>query len=168
MNNPLLDNISERRFQPKKLVLPLLIAIVLTLGFITAAYVFRIWPFVTNDVLVTPTAKTSSQATQVKAAKTPDLIAVAPPETIASGGTSTILIRTKVDTKEQGDCTLTIVKDDFSVILTNSTKSIKGQTGCLDWNIGSGSIKPGEYKMTTEFVSTSGKITKSEDTVTFK
>lgn len=60
------------------------------------------------------------------------------------------------DTKEQGDCTLTLENESVSYEYESSTKTAKNATGCLPWNVSASNIQPGKYKITTHFESASG------------
>ena len=58
----------------------------------------------------------------------------------------------KFKTTEQGDCTLTISNKTNSVTYVNSTKGLSKEfTGCLNWNIDTKSIPPGDYDVNVVF-----------------
>lgn len=74
-------------------------------------------------------------------------------------------ITTNIETKEQGDCTITLKNDTSTFTLTNSTKGVEGRTGCLDWNIGTASLPKGKYDVTIQFVGEKDKFTTNQSIV---
>jgi hypothetical protein len=66
----------------------------------------------------------------------------------------------RIDTKEQGDCTLTLSRNGKAMqTFTSSTKDIEGATGCLQWNVSTEGMEKGVYDMTVEFKGTNDNAT---------
>lgn len=147
----------------KIIVIILLIALIIC-GYLAVANVARLWPF----QLKNETASTLKSPEQLKAPEPKRNITLVTPSIQQVNGVETLIVKTKVDTDEQGDCALTLANDKTAITLPNSTKDIDGKTGCLDWNINASQIKAGRYDLKIEFVSESKELSILEESLTIK
>lgn len=147
-----------------KLIIVILLVALLISGYLAVANVARLWPF----QLKNETASTLTPPKQLEAPKPKRNITLVAPSIQQIDGVDTLVVKTKVETNEQGDCTLTLTNDKTAISLPNSTKGIDGQTGCLDWNINASQIKTGRYDLKIEFVSESKELSILEESITIK
>jgi len=131
-----LDNITST--QKISFIVTAILVVGLTL-YGTTAYMLNMWPF----------AQKTSQTQLKPPAANPKMTMVKP---TVDTKTDVLHTDTVIETKEQGDCKLTLTSGDNVYTLTNSTKGLKDRTGCLDWNIGTGNIVPGEYDVEVKFI----------------
>ncbi len=56
-----------------------------------------------------------------------------------------------IQTKEQGDCFLTLSNDKNTYVVKNSSVGVEHAVGCLQWNVSTDGMAAGEYDLTVEF-----------------
>jgi|GEM_PF-3484739 len=114
----------------------LVVGIIVLYG--AAAFAFHFWPFSVQTKTESSNTKKSAKISMQKPTINPT--------------TKVLYASTTIDTKEQGKCTITLTSESNRYVLQNSTENIEGKTGCLEWNIGTGSIPPGDYDVKIDFV----------------
>ncbi|MDB5165808.1 MAG: hypothetical protein JWM00_698 [Candidatus Saccharibacteria bacterium] len=116
-------------------VVSVVAAIVVLYGL--ASFALGLWPFNTAQTSETTPSKSS-----------PKISMQAP---VIDPSTKVLHTSTTIDTKEQGSCTLTLSNEKNKYVLKNTTEGVSGKSGCLDWNIGTGSILAGDYDVSISF-----------------
>lgn len=137
-----LTNISKAQ-KTTLIVLSVLIVAVAVYG--AAAFTTRSWPFSGSTELQTK-----------EPAKNPAMTISKP---VVDVEKKILKIDNNVATTQQGTCKLTMSNKENTYILTNSTEGVEGESGCLDWNIGTGSIPAGTYDVEIKFIGKSQTAT---------
>ena len=114
------------------------------IGYGAAAYANVWWPF----------SATTTEQNNPKVNKEKQIPAIAPAQIakpFVNEKTNILDVSSLIETKEQGDCTLTISNKENSYQFKNSTVGVENNTGCLQWSIGTQSIEKGLYNVTLFF-----------------
>ena len=141
-----------------------LLALFLVSGYLSVANFARLWPF----ELKNEKGSSLTSPKQLEAPKPKRNITLVTPSIQQLNGVDTLVVKAKVDTTEQGDCTLNLTNDKTSLVLENSTKGIDSRTGCLDWNINADQVPNGRYDLKIEFISESKTVSILEESITIK
>lgn len=76
--------------------------------------------------------------------------------------TKTARFFANIDTKEQGDCVLTLKSQSDTITFKTTTQGLDhGETGCLDWNISTDALEKGLYDAEIAFTQKNGNTIKS-------
>jgi hypothetical protein len=157
-NSPI--NFAQQPKSKSKIVTGSIIAVVIALavGYFFVAFAVKAWPF--SNV-----TQTSGNTPPSAEKNSPD-IALAKPVIRTIATQETMMVNAKVDTKETGDCVLTLSSRSRSYEFKSTSKGTKG-SGCFSWNINASSLEKGTYVTSVKFTSVSGKTSSSpEQTVT--